>query len=132
MWKKKKKTLSYGFMFSMRCVLSENIFQLCELLDPENNPNPEVLLHQNHQNVNVRKLRKYNKGRTYYWLEGRVAGGCVSRPPWLQLFKILSHVLRVRLQAGDHFLNRLALEADLIHSPEQGEPRTQGIRNHCI
>lgn len=51
----------------------------------------------------------------------------LSRPPRLQLSERLSYVLRVRLQAGDHVLNWLALEADLIHGREQGEPRTQGI-----
>lgn len=34
----------------------------------------------------------------------------------------LSQVLWMALQAGDHVLNWLALETDLINSREQGEP----------
>lgn len=38
------------------------------------------------------------------------------------------HVLRVVLQTADELCDRMALEADLIHRVEQGEPAEGGGR----
>lgn len=36
-----------------------------------------------------------------------------------------SQVFWMALQAGDHILNRLSIETDLVHSRKQGEPEDQ-------